>query len=152
MPTKSKIKSPRRERIPENLPVEKVVIDPPEVMAEPEKWRRIGEETSERLNFEPGHFFRRLLVRPKYVLIEDKEAAPIIVPLPSCLQELGIAAPGLDAVFHWETGRGAACLENIVPVNFPGVLQCDADAAYPAFASKREGIELMLGPCAAALP
>jgi transposase len=51
-------------------------------------------------------------------------------------------APGLDAVFHWETGRGAACLENIVPVNFRGVLQCDAYAAYPAFAGKREGIEL----------
>jgi hypothetical protein len=51
-------------------------------------------------------------------------------------------APGLDAVFHWETGRGAACLENIVPVNFRGVLQCDAYAAYPAFANKREGIEL----------
>ena len=45
-------------------------------------------------------------------------------------------------VFHWETGRGAACLENIVPVNFRGVLQCDAYAAYPAFASTREGIEL----------
>ena len=52
-------------------------------------------------------------------------------------------APGLDAVFHWETGRGAACLENIVPVNFRGVLQCDAYAAYPAFASTREGIELV---------
>ena len=51
-------------------------------------------------------------------------------------------APGHDAVFHWETGRGAACLENIVPVNFRGVLQCDAYAAYPAFASTREGIEL----------
>jgi transposase len=97
IPVKSKTKSPRRERIPENLPVEKVVIDPPEVMADPEKWRRIGEETSERLDFEPGRFFRRLLVRPKYVLIEDKEAAPIIAPLPSCLQERCIAAPGLLA-------------------------------------------------------
>ena len=235
IPTKAKIKSPRRERIPENLPVEKVVIDPPEVMAEPEKWRRIGEETSERLDFEPGRFFRRLLVRPKYVLIGDKEAAPVVAPLPECLQERGIAAPGLlatvavskycdhlplyrqemifktrhgvslprstlarwmeliafwlqpiyeiiratvmdnkyvqvdetpvsylapgngktkqgylwtahapglDVVFHWETGRGAICLENIVPVNFRGALQCGAYAAYPAFASTREGIEL----------
>jgi transposase len=50
-----------------------------------------------RLDFEPGRFFRRLLVRPKYVLIEDKEAAPIIAPLPSCLQERCIAAPGLLA-------------------------------------------------------
>jgi transposase len=236
IPEKPKTKSKRRERIPENLPAEKVVIDPPEVLANPEKWRRIGEEISERLDFEPGRFFRRLLVRPKYVLIGDKEAAPVIAPLPECLQERGIAAPGLlatvavskycdhlplyrqemifktrhgvalprstlsrwmelvafwlqpiyeiirttvmdnkyvqidetpvsylepgngktkkgylwtahapglDAVFHWETGRSAACLENIVPMNFRGVLQCDAYAAYPAFANKREGIELV---------
>ena len=38
-------------------------------------------------------------------------------------------------------------MENIVPVNFRGVLQCDAYAAYPAFANKREGIELA-GCCA----
>jgi len=235
IPVKPKTKSPRRERIPENLPAEEVLIDPPEVLADPEKWRRIGEEISERLDFEPGRFFRRLLVRPKYVLIGNKEAVPVIAPLPECLQERGIAAPGLlatvavskycdhlplyrqemifktrhgvslprstlarwmeliafwlqpiyeiirttvmdnkyvqidetpvsylepgngktkqgylwtahapglDAVFHWETGRGAACLENIVPVNFRGVLQCDAYAAYPAFANKHEGIEL----------
>ena len=47
IPAKSKTKSPRRERIPENLPAEEVVIDPPEVMADPEKWRRIGEEISD---------------------------------------------------------------------------------------------------------
>jgi AraC-like DNA-binding protein len=97
IPVKPKTKSPRRERIPENLPAEEVLIDPPEVLADPEKWRRIGEEISERLDFEPGRFFRRLLVRPKYVLIEDKEAAPVIAPLPECLQERGIAAPGLLA-------------------------------------------------------
>ena len=54
-------------------------------------------EISERLDFEPGRFFRRLLVRPKYVLIGDKEAVPVIAPLPECLQERGIAAPGLLA-------------------------------------------------------
>jgi len=97
IPAKSKTKSPRRERIPENLPAEEVVIDPPEVLANPEKWRRIGQEISERLDFEPGRFFRRLLVRRKYVLIGDKEAAPVIAPLPECLQERGMAAPGLLA-------------------------------------------------------
>jgi transposase len=57
IPAKPKTKSPRRERIPENLPAEEVVIDPPEVLADPEKWRRIGEEISERLDFELGRFF-----------------------------------------------------------------------------------------------
>ncbi len=36
-------------------------------------------------------------MRPKYVLIEDKEAVPVIAPLPECLQECGIAAPCLLA-------------------------------------------------------
>jgi len=95
IPAKSKTKSPRRERIPENLPAEEVVIDPPEVLANPEKWRRIGQEISERLDFEPGRFFRRLLVRRKYVLIGDKEAAPVIAPLPECCR----SAPWLLLAF-----------------------------------------------------
>ena len=28
--------------------------------------------------------------------------------------------------YHWETGRSAACLERIIPVDFEGTLQCDA--------------------------
>ena len=42
IPEKPKTKSKRRERIPENLPAEKVVIDPPEVLANPEKWCKRG--------------------------------------------------------------------------------------------------------------
>ena len=72
IPPKSKTKSPRRERIPEKLHEEEVVIDPPEVMAEPEKWRRIGEEISERLDFEPGRFFRRLLGVPNMCSLRTK--------------------------------------------------------------------------------
>ena len=44
------------------------------------------------------------------------------------------AAPNGDAVFHWETSRAAACLGNVLPVDFTGTLQCDGYAAYPAFA------------------
>ncbi len=36
------------------LPAEAVVINPPVALADSEKWRRIGEEISERLDFEPG--------------------------------------------------------------------------------------------------
>jgi transposase len=51
--------------------------------------------------------------------------------------------PGGDVFYRWETSRAAACLENIVPVNFQGTLQCDGYAAYRAFANSRSGaIEL----------
>jgi transposase len=33
--------------------------------------------------------------------------------------------PGADVLFHWATSRAAACLENIIPVDFTGTLQCD---------------------------
>jgi transposase len=87
----------RRPRIPENLPVIEEVIDPEPVRACPEAWRRIGAEVSEQLDYEPGHFFRRRTVRPKYVKRADREAPPIVAPLPPKLIEGGIAAPGLIA-------------------------------------------------------
>lgn len=36
--------------------------------------------------------------------------------------------------FAWRTGRGAACLEDIVPPEFTGIIQCDGFQAYDAFA------------------
>lgn len=37
--------------------------------------------------------------------------------------------PGGDVFFRWETSRAAACLDNLVPVDFTGTLQCDGYAA-----------------------
>jgi transposase len=51
--------------------------------------------------------------------------------------------PGGDVVFRWETSRAAACLDNLVPVDFTGTVQCDGYAAYRAFAERRgDAIEL----------
>ena len=50
--------------------------------------------------------------------------------------------PGEDVFYHWETGRGANCLEKIIPVDFAGTLQCDGYAAYASFARKKKGIRL----------
>jgi transposase len=44
---------------------------------------------------------------------------------------------GGDVIYRWETRRGAACLKNILPVDFTGTLQCDGYAAYGAFAERR---------------
>jgi transposase len=60
-------KSWPKKRLPEHLPVVKQVIEPAEVQAEPRAWRRIGEEVSEQLDYEPARLLRRRTVRPKYV-------------------------------------------------------------------------------------
>ena len=228
----------RAPRLPENVPVVEVVIDPEPVKEQPENWRCIGQEVNEQLDYEPGRFLRRRTIRRKYVHRTQADAVPIIAPLPDCLQERGLAAPGLlahvlvskycdhlplyrqeqifaqrhkinlprqtlarwvelaadwlkpiyehirtgvmaggyvqvdetpinylepgngktkqgylwtgsrpggDVFFRWETSRSAACLNNIIPVNFTGTIQCDGYAAYRAFATERKGAVALAG-------
>ena len=47
--------------------------------------------------------------------------------------------PGGEVIYHWETSRAAACLSNVLPVDFAGTVQCDGYAAYDAFARQRPG-------------
>ena len=99
-PRRSTGQSPPRERaprLPEHLPVVEEVILPEPVKACPEAWRRIGEEVSERLDYEPARFLRRRTVRPKYVQRGLLDAVPIVAPLPESILERSIVAPGLLA-------------------------------------------------------
>jgi len=237
-PEKERAERSRKERVarlPENLPVVEEVIDPALVKAQPEQWRRIGQEISEQLDYEPGRFLRRRVVRNKYVHKTDPDRAPLIAPLPERLLDRSLPAPGLlahlvvgkycdhlplyrqeqiyqqrhgvhlprqsltrwvelasqwlkpiyeqirtgvmgggyvqvdetpvdylepgngktkqgylwtcsrpggDVFYRWETSRAAACLNNIIPVDFTGTVQCDGYAAYRSFANGRNGIEL----------
>jgi len=50
--------------------------------------------------------------------------------------------PGGDVVYQWQTSRSAACLDNVLPVDFRGIVQCDGYSAYGSFARKREDLEL----------
>jgi len=91
---------PRRERtprLPEHLPVIEEVIVPEPVKAAPQNWRKIGEEVTERLDFEPARFLRRRTVRPKYVRKGDPDTAPVIAALPPCILERSIGTPALVA-------------------------------------------------------
>lgn len=96
----SRVKNDRRDRsarIPENLPVEEVVIDPLEVQAQPEAYNYIGAEVSEQLDYTPGEFRKVRTVRRKYVAKKELDAKPVIAPLPPKLQDGCLAAPGLLA-------------------------------------------------------
>jgi transposase len=90
-------KQPRSPRIPEHLPVVEQVLDPPEVLADPGQWRRIGEEVREQLDYKRGEFRRIRLVRGKYVRKGDVLAKPVVAPLPPSLLDRCIATPGLIA-------------------------------------------------------
>ena len=225
-------------RLPEDLPLVEEVLEPEPVQTQPEQWRCIGQEVTEQLDYEPGRFLRRRIVRRKYVHRTDPDLAPLIAPLPACLQERGLAAPGLlahvlvskycdhlplyrqehiflrrhqvhlprqtlarwvelaadwlrpiyehlktgvlgggyvqidetpirylapgngqtkqgylwtahrprgDVLYRWETSRAAACLENLVPVDFTGTIQCDGYAGYSAFANRRTAAITLAG-------
>lgn len=103
-PEPAPVAAPRRERaepsaprLPENLPVVEEVIEPEAVKANPQDWRRISEEVSEQLDYEPGRFIRRRLVRPTYVHRSNMDLAPVTAPLPPKLQDRCLAAPALIA-------------------------------------------------------
>lgn len=86
----------REARVPEHLPAVDEVIEPEEVAAAPEDWRHIGEEITVQLDYQPARFFRRRIIRKKYVKRDEPHKAPVIAPL-NTLQERSIAAPGLLA-------------------------------------------------------
>ena len=87
----------RKPRIPEHLPVdEELVIDPEEVLAEPENYRCIGQEVTEQLDYRPAKFSKRRIIRRKWVKRDEPYQAPVLAPLDT-LAERSLAAPGLLA-------------------------------------------------------
>lgn len=74
-----------RNKLPENLPVEQETIEPKEVT---EDMVKIGEEITEILEYTPARFFKRRIVRPKYVNKKTQEikiAALPSRPIEKCL-------------------------------------------------------------------
>jgi transposase len=96
-PPRSSRPNPRRIRTPENLEVVREVIEPEWVQAEPEQWKRIGQEVSRQLDYQPGKFFWQETVRPKYVRVAQRGLPPVVAPAPVRVADHGLAAPGLLA-------------------------------------------------------
>lgn len=92
-PTKKRDKS--KPTLPANILTERIIIDPPEVQANPENFKLIGEEVTEELDVSPAKYFRRLIVRRKYANRSKKEEAPVIAKLPARPIENSIASAGL---------------------------------------------------------
>lgn len=85
----------QRLRTPEDLEVVREVIEPDQVLAEPGRWKCISQEVTRLLDYQPGKFFWRETVRPKYVRVEDRTLPPVVAPAPARLGDRCLAAPGL---------------------------------------------------------
>ncbi len=84
-----------RPRLPENLPTEDIQVDPDEVKADPQSYKRIGEEVTEELDLIPPKYFRRRYIRGKYVRKDDRSQPPVIAALPPRLIDNSYASAGL---------------------------------------------------------
>jgi transposase len=80
------------------LPVqETIVIEPPEVQAQPEAFEKIGEERSFEVDVTPPKLFKREFVRPKYRPKADTSRPPVVAPAPARPVAGGYASAGLLA-------------------------------------------------------
>ena len=101
---RTKAKKPRRsaEEQFEALPVaETVELVPAQVKAQPERYKQIGEERTFEVDITPPKLFKREIVRPKFKLIDDRDAPPVIEPALPRPAVCSYASAGLMAYVVW---------------------------------------------------
>jgi hypothetical protein len=81
--------------------IERVVVAP-EVAANPDAYRLIGEEVSERLHVSPQSFTREIIRRQTHVKRGDLDGAPVTPPLEPCLLPGSVLTPSLGAMLLTE--------------------------------------------------
>jgi transposase len=81
-----------------DLPIkETVVIEPPEVLAQPEAFERIGEERSFEVDVVSPQLIKREIVRPKYRHKTQRSHPPVVASAPARPVPGGYASAGLLA-------------------------------------------------------
>ena len=83
----------RRMLAEERLETHETIIEPEEVQAHPEGWKKISEERTSQLDWVAPKIIKRVLIRPRYVKAERFA----IAPLPPQPIEQGMVGPGLLA-------------------------------------------------------
>lgn len=100
-PDGKKKESRRNRELLEGLPVVEIIVEPDNV--DLNRYRRIGEERTRTLEFEPGKLYVKETVRPKYglknnlSLPNEGESGVIIAPLPSSHIYKCLAGPSMLA-------------------------------------------------------
>jgi transposase len=83
----------RRMLAEDRLETHETVIEPEEVKAQPDGWKKISEERTSQLDWVAPKIIKRVLIRPRYV----KAECFAIAPLPPQPIEQGMVGPGLLA-------------------------------------------------------
>lgn len=85
-----------------NLSVETARIDPPEVIAHPERFERIGEETSSRIGYRPASYVRLVLTLTKWKPIEAQDTVPEAGAAPVAAEDAdsSTAAPAATSILQ----------------------------------------------------
>lgn len=91
-----KPKRVRRYSFPKTVETVTETLIPDEVAANPQAYREIGQpEVTELLDVEPMKFIKRRIVRPRFQLREDRQAAPVVAKTPQRVISGGLPAVGL---------------------------------------------------------
>ena len=89
-------RSPRKEpKLPENLPVHETVLIPPEVLANPELYVKVGEKVTDKLDMHQASFSLQRTIRHVYTKKGADIAKFAIAPLPASLLEKSLLSPSL---------------------------------------------------------
>ncbi|MGP8199326.1 MAG: IS66 family transposase [Limisphaerales bacterium] len=83
----------RRMLAEDKLETQEIVIEPEEVQAQPDGWKKISEERTSQLDWVAPKIIKRVFIRPRYV----KSERFAIAPLPPQPIEQGMVGPGLLA-------------------------------------------------------
>jgi transposase len=83
----------RRMLAEDRLETQEIVIEPAEVQAQPDGWKKISEERTSQLDWVAPKIIKRVFIRPRYVKAERFALAP----LPPQPIEQGMVGPGLLA-------------------------------------------------------
>ena len=83
----------RRMLAEDKLETQEIVIEPEEVKAQPDGWKKISEERTTQLDWVAPKIIKRVFIRPRYVKAERF----VLAPLPPQPIEQGMVGPGLLA-------------------------------------------------------
>jgi transposase len=83
----------RRMLAEDKLETQEIVIEPAEVQAQPDGWKKISEERTSQLDWIAPKIIKRVYIRPRYV----KQERFALAPLPLQPIEQGMVGPGLLA-------------------------------------------------------
>jgi transposase len=86
-----------RPKLPEDIEVVERTVDPEEVATQPGAWRQLGEEVSERLQYEPSRYWLERTIRRTWIKRDEPDRAPVTAPLEPCLLEGSLLSPSLAA-------------------------------------------------------